>query len=78
MNLRAAAAATVAVFALGLPAVASASPMPDPPPRTAPTADAVDLAIAGHVQAYRGSPLAERRNIHNEIALLINLGRSAL
>ena len=78
MNIRTAAAAVVAVCALGLPTVASASPMPDPPPRTAPTVDAVDLAMAGHVQAYRRAPLAERRSIHNEIALLINLGRSAL
>jgi len=78
MNLRTAAAPVVAVCALGLPAGASASTMPDPPPRTAPTVDAVDLAMVGPVQAYRRAPLSERRSIHNEIALLINLGRSAL
>ena len=78
MNLRIAAGAIVAVGALGLPAAAVASPLPDPPPRTSQSVDAVQPALDRLVQAYRLGPVQEKHSIHNEIVLLINVGRSDL
>ena len=72
----------IAVFASGLlalPAAASASPaspVPDPPSHQ--VTYWVQAAIDLLWQAYARAPIWEKRSIHNEIVLLINVGHAAL
>jgi len=76
MNLRKAALAVVASSLLATPAAAAASPVPDPPSRAA--ADTVQVAVDQLTKAYARARLSDKRSIHNEILLLINVGRAAL
>jgi hypothetical protein len=76
MNLLKATLAVVASGLLALPGPATASPLPDPPPRTA--ADAVQVTIDQLTKAYALARLSDKRGIHNEIVLLINVGPAAL
>lgn len=76
MNLRNVAIAAVASGLLAVPAAATASPVPDPPPHTA--IDTVQVAIDQLTEAYARAQLSDKRGIHNEIVLLINVGHAAL
>lgn len=76
MNLRNAAIAVVTSGLLAVSAAATASPVPDPPSRTA--TDTVQVAIDELTKAYARARLSDKRSIHNEIVLLINVGRAAL
>ena len=76
MDLRNTAIAIVASGLLALPAAASASPVPDPPSHQ--VTYSVQAAIDLLRQAYARAPLWEKRSIHNEIVLLINVGHAAL
>ena len=82
MTFRTCALAVAAAAALGLPAgttgTAGAAPIPDPPPETSQTADMVRAVIDELTDDYRSSPVFQKRAIHEEIVLLINIGRSAL
>ena len=78
MNLRMATVAIASVGALGLSPAAVASPLPDPTTRTSQTVDAVQPAHNRLIQAYRLGTVQEKDSIHNEIVLLINVGRSDL
>ena len=79
MTYRTCALAVAAAAALSLLAgTASAAPIPDPPPETSQTADTVQAVIDELAGAYRTSPVFQKRAIHEEIVLLINIGRSAL
>jgi hypothetical protein len=76
MNLRNAAIAVVAAGLFAVPAAATASPVPDPPSRRA--TDTVQVAVDQLTKAYAHARLSDKRNIHNEIVLLNNVGRAAL
>ena len=76
MSLRNAAIAVLATGLLALPAAATASPPIDPP--TAQASDRVEEALDQLKEAYVSAPLAQKRAIHNEIVLLVHVGRAAL
>ena len=76
MNLRNAAIAVVAAGLFAAPAAATASPVPDPPSRRA--TDTVQVAVDQLTKEYAQARLSDKRNIHNEIVLLNNIGRAAL
>ncbi|GAA2157004.1 hypothetical protein FHX52_4354 [Humibacillus xanthopallidus] len=76
MYLRHTAAAIVASALLAVSSAAAASPLPDPPSHTA--TDTVQEAIDLLTEAYTHAPPAEKRSIHNDILLLINVGHGAL
>lgn len=76
MNLRTAAIAVVASGLFAVPAAATASPVPDPPSRRA--TDTVQVAVGELTKAYAHAQLSDKRSIHNEIVLLVNIGRAAL
>ena len=76
MKFRTAAIAVVASSLLAMPVAATALPAPDPPPRT--VTDTVQVAIDQLVDAYARARLSEKRRIHNDIVLLMNIGRAAL
>lgn len=76
MNLRNAAIAVIASSLLAVPAAATASPVPEPRPPTA--TDTVEVAIDQLTKDYASARLSDQRSIHNEIVLLINVGRPAL
>ena len=85
MTLPTTSATLIALVALASPAgVTPTHPWPEPPP-TAGSADAGIGGAAGQVagtelralqEAYRASPWVGRLGIHNEIVLLVNVGRS--
>jgi hypothetical protein len=76
MNLRNAAISVVVSGLLAIPAAATASPAPDPPTRDA--TDTVQVAIDQLNEAYAQARLSDKRSIHNEIVLLVKVGRAAL
>ena len=76
MNLRNITIAVVASGLLAVPAAATASPVPDPPSHRA--VDTVQVAIDQLTKAYARAQLSDKRGIHNEIVLLINVGHAAL
>jgi len=76
VNLRTAVIAAVASGLLAIPTTATASPLPDPPSRSA--SDMVQLAIDQLIEAYADASVWDKRSIHNEIVLLINVGHAAL
>lgn len=85
MTLHTTSATLVALVALASPAGATPThPWPEPPP-TVGTADAAVGGTAGQrpgtelgalQEAYRAAPWTTRRAIHNEIVLLVNVGKS--
>ena len=76
MNLRKAAIAVLASSLLATAAAAAASPVPEPQsPRAT---DTVQVAIDQLTRAYLHARLSEKRGIHKEIVLLMNVGRAAL
>lgn len=76
MNVRTTTVAVIAMGMLALPVAATASPVPDPPSRQ--TTDMVQMAIDELTEAYAQARPSDRRGIHNEIVLLINVGHAAL
>ena len=76
MTSRTAAVTLIAIGTLALSTgVAAARPMPDPLPRQAVT---VARTLEDLTSAYFQAPSADKRGLHNDITLLVNLGSSAL
>jgi hypothetical protein len=78
MYCRIALGAFVAVGALSFPAGALASPLPDQSTRTSSSDCAIQPALHQLQQAYRLGAIQEKHSIHNDMVLLIDVGRSAL
>lgn len=77
MYVRNTAIALVASGLLALSTTATASPVPpDPPSRH--TTDTVQMAIEQLKETYPHAQPAQKRALHNEVVLLMQVGRSAL